>query len=150
VVAKSVQPDASVDGLVIDEPAAAAEQTAVKVLAPTPLVPKAKPAKTALVTPPALADGEDVAQPAAPAARAFGLELAISTSPEALRLNWELLNEQHGSVLAGLTPRSSPRGKNLHLLAGPFDTAAKAASACKKLEARNLSCTVAPFSGSAL
>jgi SPOR domain len=153
VVTKSEQPDASIDGLVIDEPAPAAEETAVKVLAPTPLVPKAKQAKTALLTPPAVPDaqaGQDGTQPAAPAARAFGLELAISTSPEALRLNWELLNEQHGAVLAGLSPRSAPKGKNLHLLAGPFDTAAKAAGACKKLEARGLSCTVAPFSGSAL
>jgi SPOR domain len=130
VAAAAAPLDSGIDGLVIDEP--------------TALVPKTvkKPAKPE-------AGQVAVAKPAKPA-KAMGIELAMSTSPEALRLSWELLNEQHGGDLAGLQPKSAASGDNYRLLAGPFASPELANAACAKLAKRGLSCKPAPFVGSAL
>lgn len=86
---------------------------------------------------------------AAPA-KTFAVELAQSTSPEALRLNWELLNEQHAALFGGLKAKAAGDAGNYRLLAGPFANQAAANAACAKLKAQSLPCSVKPFTGDAL
>ncbi len=94
------------------------------------------------------ASSEDVAKPAKK--KTFGLELAISTSPEALQLNWDLLTERHGDLLKGLTARtqaSASDPSSYRLLAGPFANAQQAQSMCAKLKKQNVACQVTGFGG---
>lgn len=82
--------------------------------------------------------------------RKFGLELAVSTSPEALQLNWDLLNERHGEVLKGLTARAQPNPNDpssYRLVTGPFTSAQQAQSVCAKLKKQNVTCQVTNFGG---
>ncbi|MEZ5923424.1 MAG: SPOR domain-containing protein [Hyphomicrobiaceae bacterium] len=91
---------------------------------------------------------------AAPAAeikkKRFGLELAVSTSPEALQLNWDLLNERHGALLKGLSARALPSPvdpTSYRLVAGPITNAQQAQSLCAKLKKQNIACSVTEFGG---
>lgn len=82
--------------------------------------------------------------------RKFGLELAVSTSPEALQLNWDLLNERHGEVLKGLSARAQPNPNDpssYRLVTGPFTSAQQAQSVCAKLKKQNVTCQVTGFGG---
>lgn len=83
-------------------------------------------------------------------AKTFGVELAQATSPEALRMNWELLNEKHGPLFGGLKAKAAGDPGNYRLLAGPFTSQAAAKAACVRLKANNVSCNVTDFTGSAL
>ncbi len=130
--------DSGIDGLVIDAPAPLPVKQMVK-------APAKSVAKVAVASPPTPL----VPKPAA-ATKPFGVELAMSTSPEALRLSWELLNEQHGPALQGLTARSAPSGENFRLLAGPFANVQQANAACAKLKQQGLACKATAFVGSAL
>ena len=101
--------------------------------------------------------GDKVAEvevPAVPAVekkkKTFGLELAISTSPEALQLNWDLLNERHGDLLKGLSARAQPSPSDptsYRLVTGPFTSAQQAQSLCAKLKKQNVTCQVTGFGG---
>lgn len=84
--------------------------------------------------------------------KAFGLELAQSTSPEALRVNWDIISGRHVELLKGLSPRAvaSSSGDNYRLLAGPFTSAKKATQVCAKLQAEGVSCKAAAFTGEKL
>ena len=82
--------------------------------------------------------------------RKFGLELAVSTSPEALQLNWDLLNERHGEVLKGLSARAQANPNDpssYRLVTGPFTSAQQAQSVCAKLKKQNVTCQVTSFGG---
>ncbi len=82
--------------------------------------------------------------------RKFGLELAVSTSPEALQLNWDLLNERHGEVLKGLSARAQANPNDpssYRLVTGPFTSAQQAQSVCAKLKKQNVTCQVTGFGG---
>ncbi|MEZ5774106.1 MAG: hypothetical protein R3D33_05195 [Hyphomicrobiaceae bacterium] len=95
--------------------------------------------------------GSSVAE--APKRQTFGLELAMSTSPEALRLNWDLLSERHRDILGGLSARAqtSPEDPDsYHLVAGPFRSAEDAISACSELQQQSVSCRLTSFSGTQL
>jgi SPOR domain len=133
--------DSGLDGLVMDDPNAAAPvakpKPVAKIVPPTPLVPKVQTVQAEAQAP--AADG-----------RVFGVELAISESPQALRLNWELMNEQHQAALQGLQAKSAPSGANFRLLAGPFANAQQATAACGRLKQRGLFCKPTPFVGTAL
>lgn len=101
----------------------------------------------------AVAPAETEAAPKAAApAKSYGIELAISTSPEALRLNWDLLVERNATVLGGLSPRAAPieGGENLRLVAGPFASAADAKRACKQLQESNIACRSSDYGGNPL
>lgn len=96
-----------------------------------------------------LADASTEAAPKAEK-RKFGLELAQSTSPEALQLNWDLLNERHGEVLKGLSARAQPNPNDpssYRLVTGPFTSAQQAQSVCAKLKKQNVACQVTGFGG---
>ena len=133
VLAPANPPQApAIEGEVVpDEGAAAAEET------PITLAPK-KPAAT------------DTKKTANAPKQEFAVELAMSTSTESLKLNWELLNDQHGDMLQGLSPRAVPAGDNFRLIAGPFANQAAATAHCAKLRKANVTCSVTPFKGSAL
>ncbi len=90
------------------------------------------------------------------AAARYAVRLTAGPSPDALRLSWSLLNERHKSILGNLKPRyrsagtATPTTSRYQLLAGPFRTAAEARRACQTLQARQVSCQPASFSGNAL
>lgn len=87
---------------------------------------------------------------AAAPAKTFGVELAQANSPEALRMNWELLNEQHATLFGGLTAKAAGEGGTYRLLAGPFNSQAAAKAACAKFKAQNLPCSIRAFTGDKL
>ena len=94
---------------------------------------------------------ESAPKVAAPA-KTYGIELAISTSAEALRLNWDLLVERHGDKLGTLSPRAAAiqGDENMRLLAGPFASAAEAKRMCQKLQDANVACRSSDYSGNPL
>lgn len=104
--------------------------------------PAAKPAK-----PVKIAAAET--KPAA-VSKPYAVDLAMSTSTDALRQIWQLFKDQHGDLLAGLTPRSVPSGSNVRLLAGPFPSQAAAAAQCAKMRKDGVACTPAPMAGTPL
>jgi hypothetical protein len=111
---------------------------------------KKKQAETLAAAEPDLpeASSEAVVQPQKK--KMFGLELAVSTSPEALQLNWDLLTERHGTLLKGLTARTQASASDpasYRLVAGPYANAQQAQSACAKLKKQNVACQVTGFGG---
>ncbi len=110
-----------------------------------PLVIKAPAKKTAKVAA-AAADAKPAAAPGKP----YGIELAMSTSPDALKQIWQLFKEQHAGMLNGLSPRSVVSGSNVKLVAGPFPSQAAAAAQCAKLRKEGMSCSPAPLGGTPL
>jgi len=116
-----------IEGVVVpDEPVADA--------APAPAK---KPVKVASATPDA--------KP-----RPYAVDLAVSTSTDALRQIWQLFQEQHAGVLAGLTPRAAQSGPNVRLLAGPFTSQAAAAAQCAKMRKEGVTCQPTPLAGTPL
>jgi len=87
---------------------------------------------------------------AASAPKPYALDLAMSTSSDALKQIWQLFKEQHPELLAGLTPRYVTAGPNVRLLAGPFPSQAAAASQCARMRKEGLTCTPAPMAGTPL
>ena len=112
-----------------------------------PTVP-AKSAKAAKATKLASAgsDAKDAKKDPA-AGKPFAINLAVSQSPDALRAMWQLFKDQHADLLSGLSPRSSPSGNNLRLLAGPFASQAAANSQCAKLRKEGMFCEATPMAG---
>jgi hypothetical protein len=147
VVAEAGAKAASDDPL-IAELLAATEQ------ATTTVVPKPA-AETAQKTAAAGADWV-ASEPQKPAEKkVFGLELAQSTSPDALQVSWDLLNEAQKPLVKGLSARVAPIGDQsapdgYRLLAGPFKTAQQAAALCARLQAAGVSCSPAEFKGQKL
>ena len=92
------------------------------------------------------------AKPAKPAAppKPYAVDLAMSTSTDALRQIWQLFKDQHADLLAGLTPRSATSGANVRLLAGPFPSQAAASAQCAKLRKEGLACSPTPMAGTPL
>ena len=94
--------------------------------------------------------------PPSPPINRYAVQLSAGPSPDALRLSWSLLNERHRQVLGGLQPRYRSSGAagspatRYQLLAGPFTSASQARRACETLQARQVSCSPAIFSGNAL
>lgn len=98
--------------------------------------------------------GRAVVKPAPPA-KPVGLKIANSTSVDALRLTWGLLNERHGDTLKRLHPRyisggGSAGAPRYDLIAGPLKNAAEARRMCKVLASKGISCSVGNFEGNAL
>ncbi len=84
------------------------------------------------------------------ASRTFGLEIARSTSPEALQVSWGLLSERHVELLGGMkavTQLAGADSQDYRLVTGPFATAAAARSLCAKLEAAGVTCRLTPYAG---
>ena len=80
----------------------------------------------------------------------YAVDLAMSTSTDALRQIWQLFKDQHGALMSGLTPRSVASGSNVRLLAGPYPSQAAAASACAKMRKEGVTCQPAPLAGTPL
>lgn len=94
-----------------------------------------------------------IAKPAEPAHPPQGLLLASGPSLDAVRLSWQLLNENHRATLRKYEPRfveSSTDGGLFQLIAGPAGTPAEAARVCERLKAKQLRCAVTPFKGQPL
>ena len=101
----------------------------------------AKPLKVASVA-------TDTKPAAAP--KPYAIDLAMSTSTDALRQIWQLFKDQHADLLAGLTPRSVTAGANVRLLAGPFPSQAAAAAQCARMRKDGVACTPTPLAGTPL
>lgn len=85
-------------------------------------------------------------------AKVFGLEIAQATSPEALQISWEVMSRQHDDVLGGLSAvaRAPDEGEDgYRLVAGPFKSAQSAKSACARMSAAGLTCSLTAFEGEA-
>lgn len=98
--------------------------------------------------------GRALVKHAPQAAKPVGLKIANSTSVDALRLTWGLLNERHGSALKTLKPRyingGSSAAPSYDLMAGPVKNAAEARRMCGVLAAKGISCSVGNYDGNAL
>ena len=110
-----------------------------------PSAPAKKPAKVASVAPVSKDPNKDPA-----ANKPYAVNLAVSTSTDALRQIWQLFKDQHGELLSGLNPRSATSGSNVRLLAGPFPNQAAATNYCTKLRNEGMSCTPTPMAGTPL
>ncbi|MFC4724127.1 SPOR domain-containing protein [Glycocaulis abyssi] len=80
-----------------------------------------------------------------------GIHLASYREERHVAEGWRAMQGQHAS-LSGLQARYVPadlgeRGIYLRLLAGPFDSAAEAASACRVIQAAQSWCAVTAFDG---
>ncbi len=108
--------------------------------------------ETGSITAPA-AFGPAVVKPA-PVVKPVGLKLANSTSVDALRLTWGLINERHGDSIKSLKPRytsgGNPAAPSYDLIAGPVKNAVEAKRLCKVLATKGISCSVGNFDGNAL
>ena len=122
---------------------------------PTRSTKAAAPIETGSISAPApVAFGRAVVKPAPQADKQVGLKIANSTSVDALRLTWGLLNERHGEALKRLHPRyvngGSMASPSYDLVAGPVKNAAEARRMCKALASRGISCSVGSYEGNAL
>jgi hypothetical protein len=91
--------------------------------------------------------------PAPQEAGPVALYLGGGPSLDALRLSWSLLNERHGAVLRGTSPRiarAGADGQSFDLLAGPVKSNEEARRLCAELRARRVACTVGPLTGDTL
>ena len=92
-------------------------------------------------------------RPVEPAGPAQGLLLASGPSLDAVRLSWQLLNENNRATLRKYEPRfveSSTDGGLFQLIAGPAGTPDEAAKVCERLKTRHVRCSVTPFKGQPL
>jgi len=110
---------------------------------PTPLAP---PAANIVATP--------IGSAPAPAAGRFGIHLASYKLKASVAEGWSDYRKQYRGVLDGLQPRVAAidlhdgRGTLYRLKAGPFDSAAAALAACRKIEAYPAGyCKVMDFAG---
>ncbi len=134
----------SADPNVANAAEAMSSESADAMLPPVKAAP-AKPAKVAAIAP--------APKPAAAAPapnKPYAVNLAVSTSPDALRQIWQLFQDQHGDLLSGLTPHSATSGGNVRLLAGPFPSQAAAATYCTKLVKEGMACSPTPMAGTPL
>lgn len=138
-----VVPDANANDLPVSSEAAADDtQDAAPAAAVIPAPAKKLP-KVAALAP-------DAKPASAAPARPYAIDLAMSTSPDALRQIWQLFKEQHGELLTGLSPRSVAAGGNVRLVAGPFPSQAAAAAHCAKMRKQGVSCSPTPLAGTPL
>ena len=121
------------------------DSSADAMVPPDPTIDAVAPAKKPAKIASAAAD----AKPAAPP-KAYAVDLAMSTSPDALKEIWQLYKDQHPDLFAGLTPRSVASGSNVRLLAGPFPSQAAAAAQCAKIRKEGVICTPTPLAGTPL
>lgn len=87
-----------------------------------------------------------------PATGTHALHLASYRRMDDVERGWEIYQERHGDVLAGLQARgvavSIPgKGEYIRLLIGPFSTPSDAKAMCAELLARDEYCNIVPFSG---
>ena len=107
------------------------------------------PVATAPVQPVTFGPGAvKAALPTSPVA----LELASGPSVDALRLNWSLLADRHGSMLKNLEPRytNGGDGQPYQLVAGPIASSEEASRVCAQLKAKKVACRITGFGGNAL
>lgn len=88
-----------------------------------------------------------------PAPKPIGIRVASGSSIDGLRLSWSLLSERH-DALKTLNPLYVDSGDAINpsfdLMAGPVKTKAEAVRLCRKLNAKNVPCTVGEFKGAQL
>ena len=108
------------------------------------------PAETRVAAAPAAA-------PTDSARTEFGIELAMSASPNTLRSRWDAIRTKHPAQLAGLEPVVSARNSvtrpgmvELHLVAAPLPDATAATRLCAALNAAGTRCQRAAFDGQPL
>jgi hypothetical protein len=138
IASKATATAPQIDGLIVPgdgtgEPAAPADVSADGATA----APTKKPVKVAS----AAADAKP---------KPYSVDLAMSTSTDALRQIWQLFKDQHPELMAGLTPRSVASGANVRLLAGPFPSQAAAAAECAKMRKEGVTCNPTPLVGTPL
>ena len=136
------------------QPVALQSPSVVKSALPDLKQAKAAPAKpVAAFAAPVI---ERAPQPPPATSAGLGLRLARGASLEAIRLTWNLMNERHGAVLAGLEPRyvlvpgPSPSQPLYQLIAGPLIGAGEALQKCQDVSARGLPCEIGEYAGNAL
>lgn len=119
--------------------------------APAPAQALAPALPPALAT--ASATGAPIAKQTEPARPPHGLLLASGPSLDAVRLSWQLLNENNRSALKKYEPRfieTSTGGGLFQLIAGPAGTPEEAARVCERLKAKQVRCSVTTFKGQPL
>jgi hypothetical protein len=145
-VAAKPQPMPQIEGEVVSVDPGTSESSEA-IMPPVKAAAAPKPAKVAAVAPPAASkDAVRVPAPNKP----YAINLAVSTSPDALRQIWQLFKDQHGELLSELTPHSATSGGNVRLLAGPFPNQAAAAAYCSKLVKEGMACSPTPMAGTPL
>jgi hypothetical protein len=79
----------------------------------------------------------------------IGLELVTGPSVDALRLNWGVLAERHGTTLKNLEVKYVAGGPNgpFKLLAGPVASAEEGSRICEQFRVKGTPCKVGPFQG---
>ncbi len=83
-----------------------------------------------------------------------GLLLATGPSVDAIRLSWQLIQDQNSRQLKSLEPRfveGTAEPGIFQLIAGPVETKEEAQRMCQRLKAKQVRCSVVPtFSGQPL
>lgn len=83
-----------------------------------------------------------------------GLLLATGPSVDALRLSWQLIQDQNSRQLKSLEPRyveGTAEPGSFQLIAGPVETKEEAQRVCQRLKAKQVRCSVTPtFAGQPL
>ncbi|MBX6329850.1 MAG: SPOR domain-containing protein [Pseudolabrys sp.] len=126
-----------------ERPAQAEPPSVLAAAAPAsgPAAPSSEATVTVPVPPPA----------PAPAKSDIGIDLGGSGTPASLSARWRAIKANHGPLLVGLHPLSSPDPRPGHppyrLVLGPLPDAAAAARLCTLLAAAHTACRPAPFTG---
>lgn len=106
--------------------------------------------------PPTTGTGEAAAAPAAtPAPKPEPVALRLGTGPslDALRLNWQLLQEGHRDALKPLRAKyieAAADPQTFRLIAGPVASRGEAQRMCERLKARRVTCEIGAFDGEPL
>ncbi len=134
------------------EPGAPAKQNAALVHAAPSAPPAAPPKLVAVPMPPTHVASvtRDPAQPAPPARREFGIDVAGARSIGALHAQWAAVKSNFGPLLVGMHPLAAPHhtGRSRYrLVVGPVPSLAAAARLCARLTAAGSLCEPTNFVG---
>jgi hypothetical protein len=159
------------------KPKPAKAQKAAEPQAPTRIIsvaeaPKAEPAPAAdtessahrpeapkietgsIAAPPApITFGAAEVKPSTPARSVYAVQLAASSSLEALRLSWTMLVDRHGATLSSLQPRfvaPKSEGGPYRLVAGPLPSKADADKVCADMRVDRKGCFSTTYIGEPL
>lgn len=102
---------------------------------------------------PAAGAGKQVKAVKAAAQPQAAIQIGSGPSLDALRLNWQLLQEAHKGTLKSVEPHyveAAGDPPSYTLMAGPFTSSEDAAKACEKLKARKTPCSVTGFTAQPL
>ncbi len=95
----------------------------------------------------------DAKEAASVSGRSLGLGLSRGPSLDALRLNWQLLQERHADTLGSLEARyvrSERRPHSYRLVVGPVGTAEEARRICDSIKLPRTGCSILSFGGKPL